>query len=163
MICKRTKKCIAEAIEDYDWCCDCREETREKNVTREERKKRYNLLNPERYKVTVFKIDGGIVHNEEDVLACDYLYFVHKTKPKAVFVELKGKDIAHAIKQITNSMDMIAGDFPEAEKMARIICRSVPRIANDGIVIRAKKELKLKHNANIEIHERNYDDRCCCQ
>jgi len=162
MICRNTQKCIEEAIADNEWCGECREETTAKNVTRQERKKRYNLLNPKRYKVTVFKIDGGIVRNEEDVLACDYLFIVHKTKSKAaIFVELKGKDVYHAIKQITNSMDMFAGDFLETEKIARIICQSVPRIANDGAVIRAKKELLSKHQAKIEIHERNFDDGCC--
>ena len=106
MICKDVKSCSKKMLNSKSWCNECRSETKEPNVVRRERGKRYNLVNPQRLPVIVFKMDGGIVRNEQSTPKCDWLYVIANNQNKAtVFVELKGKDVKHALEQIKASMD----------------------------------------------------------
>ncbi len=76
---------------------DCIQSKNDSNIKCEEKQSKFILLNPQRRTVDYITVDGCIYLRGHHGLCCDYaLNFDDKT----VFVELKGSDIAHAIKQI---------------------------------------------------------------
>lgn len=95
---------------------------------------------------SVYKIDGDVVKGVE-VDRCDYLVLVNEGGVWAeTFVELKGSDIAHAIKQIeatiTNPL------FVATARMLRrarvVMSNRIPANSGNSIVERAKVDLKKK-------------------
>ena len=98
----------------------------------------YKLHNKSGKEIVVYKIDGGLINNE-DVLKCDNGIF---TEDNLLFlIELKGADLNHALDQINNTIDiLIKRPSIKVKKLnARIVLSrvSIPRIT-------ASKENKLK-------------------
>ena len=146
-ICTRKKQCIV--YRDF-----------RKQAICEEKKKRYNLINDKNYKIGLFHMDGGIICDELNIQKCDFLYVIYDEDcPTAVFVELKGGDINHAVRQLKESIDMYGASL-NRRVCARIICSSVPRLYNDPIVKNLKKELTKRYKGgNLVIFERNKDEK----
>ncbi|MCM1103016.1 MAG: hypothetical protein NC409_02825 [Clostridium sp.] len=123
----------------------------------EERGKRYALVNDKGCLVTLYHMDGGMIKDEEGIQKCDYLYTVREEEClTAIFVELKGKDVSHAIAQIRASIDRY-GEVLNSRIFARIICKSVPRLYNDPSVRNLKKELRGKYRGGMVIAEKRED------
>ena len=124
-----------------------------------EKGKRYNLINDKKFEIALFHMDGGIVCCEENEPKCDYLYIVYDQQcPTAIFVELKGKDIRHAINQLKKSIDRY-GLGLKKRICARIVCNSVPRLYNDPLVKNFKKELMKRYkNGTLVIFEKSKDE-----
>lgn len=124
----------------------------------EEKGKRYNLVNDKHYLIALFHMDGGIVRSEKNIPKCDFLYVVYdQACPTAIFVELKGKDIKHAVNQLKASIDRF-GKTMKRRICARVVCSSVPRLYNDPIVKKLKKELAGQYNGTLLIFEKNMDE-----
>lgn len=160
MICNNLKNCYQDSgirCAARTFCirqCDKR-----KNVTCEENKKRYNLINTNLYKIIVYHMDGGIIYNEPNVNKCDYLYGIYDPiHPAIIFVELKGRDIPHALEQIKNSITKFAHCFKGHRIYARIICKSVPRLYNDPSIQNYNKLLRKQYNGGLIIKETNFDE-----
>lgn len=99
-----------------------------------------------------------MIADEKGVQRCDYLYCVDDpTNPTAIFVELKGTDIPHAVGQIKASIDRYAGVL-QKRVMARIVSKAVPRLYNDPIVKNLKSELKNRYRGNLVISERDFEE-----
>lgn len=159
MVCENFQKCIKEPQSITCWCKECRVESSEENITRKERGKRYNLQNPKHNKIIVYHVDGGIVRFESNTKACDYLYVLDTSKKSlAIFIELKGTSILQALKQIEETMGLLKEGLKGYIFLARIVCRSCPRITNDNEVLRLRKRLKKNHNVEISIEEGSMDD-----
>lgn len=145
-VCANKEKCIVYK--------DCR-----KNAVCEERNKRYNLVNEEGYVVALYHVDGGMISGEPDVRKCDYMYIVYDPEnPTAIFVELKGKDIYHAIRQIKEILDRY-GTVLQRRICARIICSAVPRLYNDPSFKNLKKELMRRYQGTLHIFEKSRDEK----
>lgn len=163
MVCEKVKLCCQIPQDIFSWCADCRDETTDSKIVREERKKRYCLENPRRNHVVVFAMDGGIIHDEVGKQKCDYLYAVReKENIIPIFVELKGKDVAHGLEQILESVRDFYGAFSSDKVLARIICKSVPRITNDQKSVKLRKELKEKYHGELVVKENSFDDLYFC-
>ena len=98
----------------------------------------YRLLNKSQKEIVVYKIDGGLINNN-NVLKCDYGIY---TEDDWLFlIELKGNDLEHALDQINSTIDFVLKQTnTKVKKMnARIVLSkvSVPNIINS-------KEKKLK-------------------
>lgn len=161
MICENLHECCANelyACTNKDKCIVYRD-SRPQAVC-EEKKKRYNLVNDRNHEIALFHMDGGIICCEENVQKCDYLYVIYdKDSPTAIFVELKGKDISHAIKQLKASIDKY-GTKLKRRICARVICSSVPRLHNDPVVKKFKKELMNQYKkGTLSIFENNKDEK----
>jgi hypothetical protein len=75
----------------------CVQSVNHSQIKCEEKQSKFILLNPQRKSVEYITVDGCIYPRGHHELCCDFaLNFANTT----VFVELKGSDIAHAIKQI---------------------------------------------------------------
>lgn len=160
MICNKVKDCYENSGIHCSTRTSCLKQCdKRKNVTCEENKKRYNLINKNLYKITVYHMDGGIVHNEPNANKCDYLYGVNDTlHPTAIFIELKGRDIPHALEQVKSSITNFAHCFHDHRIYARIICKSVPRLFNDPSIQNYNKLLRKKYSGNLVIKETNFDE-----
>lgn len=160
MICDNLRDCCADdqyACENGDKCIIYKD-FRPQAVC-EEKGKRYNLLNDRHCKIALFHVDGGLIRDERNVPKCDFLYVVYDQNcPTAIFVELKGKDIKHAINQLRESIDRY-GRVLERRICARIVCSSVPRLYNDPIVKNMKKELTSQYKGTLLIFEKNRKER----
>lgn len=145
-VCANQEKCIVYK--------DCR-----KNAVCQERNKRYNLVNEEGYGITLYHVDGGVISDESDVQKCDFLYVVYdQQNPTAIFVELKGKDVYHAIRQIKEMVDRY-GTALQRRICARIVCSSVPRLYNDPCIKKLKKELMSRYHGTLRIFEKSKDEK----
>ncbi len=160
MICDKLSDCCSNgsfACTNKGNCVvyrDCRS-----NATCAEKGKRYNLINDGGYTISLFHVDGGMISGVQDVQKCDFLYVVFDSEcPTAIFVELKGTDIRHAIQQIKETIDRY-GTALQRRICARIVCSTVPRLYNDPSVSKLRKELMKHYNGNLKISEKNMDEK----
>lgn len=114
---------------------DCSKEV----VLRESGENRtYRLHNKSGKEIVVYKIDGGLINND-DVLKCDNGIYVEDDL--LFLIELKGRDLNHALDQINSTIDILLkqSHVKIGKLNARIVVSrvSVPRIT-------ASKENKLK-------------------
>ncbi len=129
-----------------------------KNAVCEEKKKRYNIVNDKNCRIALFHVDGGMIYGEANEHKCDFMYIIYDSdNPTAVFVELKGSDISHAVQQLKETISRY-GTGLKRRICARIVCSSVPRLHNDPIVKNLKKELMKHYNGNLIIFEKNRDE-----
>lgn len=160
MICDKLYECCVNekfVCANKETCIVCRDSRR--NVVCEEKKKRYNLVNDEGYIVALYHVDGGMIFGEPDVKKCDFLYFVYDTeKPTAIFVELKGKDINEAVRQIKKTVDRYGATL-QRRVCARIVCNAVPRLYNDPSISNLRKEIMRRYNGTLKIFEKSKDEK----
>lgn len=74
---------------------DCQERRTDSNIKLSERGRKAIFLNPHRHELILTTVDGCVMKNE---LAADFV--VEKQNVGAVVVELKGRNVEHAVKQI---------------------------------------------------------------
>jgi DNA topoisomerase IA len=106
---------------------------RRKIISISEKGKKYCATNKEEKKIAQYHIDTPDSTNETHK-KCDYALYIfdnediNKDVDRVIFIELKGKDITHAIKQIHETID----DWVEAFKIrpakidARVVASYVP-------------------------------------
>lgn len=111
-----------------------------KNVPLREPKENrtYRLFNKSGKEIIVYKIDGGIINNDE-VLKCDN--GIYTEDDLLILIELKGEDLNHALDQINSTINILLKqpNIKVKKLNVRIVLSkvSVPRIS-------ASKENKLK-------------------
>lgn len=158
MVCEKLHECRHK-----DCLCERKAECivyrdRRRKAVCEENGKRYALVNDKECLVTLYHMDGGMIQNEQGIQKCDYLYTIGDEEcPTAIFVELKGTDIPHAIAQIRASIGRYGGVL-KSRIFARIICKSVPRLYNDPSIRNLKKELRSKYQGGMVVTEKNWED-----
>lgn len=121
-------------------------------------------LSPKREIVKVH-IDGGVITEPEasTVDKCDYAFVIRgkggsPALEHAVLVELKGKNLDHACKQIEATLDM-----PEWKELwksvgtvhGRIVMSSVPRTKYSASYLKLKRRLE----GRLEKYERSHSDK----
>ena len=160
MICDRFDKCLSLTQEKIgERCIECRKISNDSNITCEEKGRRYNLQNDKKLDVINFLIDGG-VYDKESQSKCDRLYYVFdKPKSSAIFIELKGKDVKHALEQLMVTVSTHKELFANDRKYFRIVCSGVPKIANDKKCIKIKEILLKNFNSIPLIRERVINEK----
>lgn len=108
-------------------------------ISVKENGKRYSVKLCEARDSAVFQIDGDIIKTGQ---RCDKLILFEAsdaTKWNEVFIELKGKDITHAIDQLeaTVKKDLFR-DGSVVKYHARIVGKNIPRNTSGSILTRAK-------------------------
>ncbi len=117
-----------------------------KNISISENRKKYLLHNDLRNNMAVFHVDGAMVQ-DKNTIKCDNLV-LDTIGMKAIFVELKGTDLAHALQQINQTIDMMKEDIHNCNKYARIVTSNRTNVPN----IRANPEyIKLYKKANVKV------------
>lgn len=125
-----------------------------KNISISENRKKYLLHNDLSNYIAVFHVDGAMVQ-DNDKIKCDNL-LIDATGMKAIFVELKGTDLAHALQQINQTIDMMRDDISDCTKYARIVTSNRTNVPN----IRANPEyIKLYKKAEVEISANSIEEK----
>ncbi len=62
--------------------------------------RKYSAINKERKKIAIYQTDDGM---RDDIKQCDYAFYILEDD-RVIFIELKGSNIEHAIKQIESTL-----------------------------------------------------------
>lgn len=125
--------------------------------------KQYKILN-NTHTVLAYRVDGGvIIENDDSTIGkskCDYLFIVmDESAPKSILIELKGKDVNKALKQISATLNYYGRFFEKMDRTyGRIVCSgSPPRIRNTPEYVELSKRL-MRMKGNLKIGERVLED-----
>jgi hypothetical protein len=139
---------------------------RRKKISICEKGKKYCATNKEEKKIAQYHIDIPDSTNETHK-KCDYALYIFdnedssKDADRVIFIELKGKDIAHAIKQIHETID----DWVEAFKIrpAKMDARVVASYVQIPAIMRAdllglENRLNRYGKGNLRIASKYFDE-----
>ena len=130
-----------------------------------ERKSKFAVLSRDTSVIDKYKIDG---HFDNDAThdKCDYLFRYHPINPEkniCLFVELKGVDIDHAVKQIGDTINRFSHDGyfhdkPNLNIIGAIVSTGYP--ANDATYRRRVMEVtKRFQQYHLRIENKKYEMR----
>ena len=100
----------------------CGISTKNKIISAEERKKKFTLKNPNQINIIKVQVDGCLITNGQ---RCDYLFDIMATKT-IYYVELKGKDVEKAAKQLKATIKFCSTMHKGLNKMCYIVSSRVP-------------------------------------
>lgn len=138
---KRILNKLDNEQESQSWC-------ERKLLSVKENGKEYKVELDPRRQCAVLQVDGGLIKNG---IKCDKL--VIATSPDViVYVELKGKDISHAIDQLKATIThQIFKPLPTKDDkvLARIVCSAGPASAARKKFEKAKIEFRSRYNCDL--------------
>lgn len=130
---------------------DCREITNVSKIKVEENQRKAVFLNDPRENYFRTKVDGCLVVH---TLASDWV--VSKPTVGDVVVELKGKDVNHAIKQIVSTLSYWKKEGLSNGKLAGlIVCTQYPKISTT--VQKAQELIAKDYKAPLHVVTKNYE------
>lgn len=172
MICNQLKECLNAQItqQNPSNCSQIQAECIESSDCRsyvkcEERNKKYILENTGKNNVIVYRMDGGIIKIDKSVpegtCKCDYLLAVNGKEYNAILTELKGVDVAHALKQIDGTLTQFKSVFEEFTHVyARVVVTSsTPNLKTTPTYTNLVRRLKQRYKGNLKISERQMTEK----
>lgn len=119
-----------------------------------ENKRTYLARNPDRKTICHYKIDGCLI---KDGIRCDDLLLVPGDQ-KSLFIELKGKDLLHAVDQIDRSISLLGASLNQFQIHARIILSktNTPDLRNTRL-IKLRKKL-VQSGGNLIYRSRSFEE-----
>ena len=166
MRCDRLINCceshlMDESVFECDRLQDCivLSDTR-KEIKCTEKGKSYYYFNDSERKVILHHMDGGVI-SDSSQKKCDYLLSISNNKDIiAILLELKGKDIWHALEQISVTLDTFNNYFRKCEcTYGRIVlAQTSPKIMADPKVVKLKKKLSRLHG-DLKIRSKTMEEK----
>lgn len=100
----------------------------------------------------VYQVDGNVITKGD---RCDKLVLVETNADDnhwtEVFVELKGKDVGHAVVQLRESIKKSIFKHSSIKvKWARIVAQSIPKSNSNSVIERAKIEFKKNYGVELK-------------
>ncbi len=122
------------------------------NLSIRETNTTYKLSFGKRRQSVAYQVDGNIIKEGNK---CDFLILARQDitendeeKWKSIFVELKGKDVLHALAQLDATLDnKIFKHSSVNEVHARIVAKSFPANNANTEFEKAKRRFKTKHKS----------------
>jgi hypothetical protein len=99
---------------------ECTENTSNKIIVFQENRSKLTILNKSQIETSKVTIDGCEITNG---LRCDYMLLGEGIE---YFIELKGQDIQHAIKQLITTINKLSADSKNMTKTSFVICTRSP-------------------------------------
>lgn len=119
------------------------------NLSIKETNTTYKLCFGKRRQSVAYQVDGNIIKEGNK---CDFLILARQDntedneKWKSIFVELKGKDVLHALEQLDATLDnKVFRHTSINEVHARIVAKSFPANNANTEFEKAKRRFKAKH------------------
>ena len=127
----------------------CAETVSHPLVVVSENGRKFVISNARRLNISKVKIDGCVV-SDNTTARCDYLFEIGEPFTSCLYVELKGKDVAHAFDQLCETMTLLKNRHNGVVKECHVVASSIPRIRGgvQGLKIRMLK----RHNATLNFH-----------
>ena len=172
MICDKTTKCFSELLKG-ETTVSCRGVSKclhfcdkRRNAKCDEKGKSYMLENIHgAYKIMSIRIDDGVVIVDKNTPAglskCDYLFLIDVDKaPIAILIELKGKDINHAVEQIDSTLDILSDYLKTCDSVhGRIVFSGgTPNIQKTPKFMKVQKRLK-RMSGTLQAREKHFSEK----
>lgn len=126
---------------------NCTKEVNDKRIVFEEKNSKLTLFNNRKLNCKKIKVDGCQI---VDGLRCDWALFNDELE---CYIELKGQDVKHAFKQLTETMKKLSAQPQKAPKLSFVICTRSP-LATAEI---QDMQLKFKRDYNSKLLVRSGD------
>lgn len=127
----------------------------------EEKGKKYILENTRGNLILVYKMDGGIITDEQSIIRCDYLYAVNDEDRYAVLTELKGTDSKKALCQIKETLSLFPEFFSSFSHIygRAVVTSCIPKIKAEPNYVNLEKLLRLTYKGNLKIYEKQFIEK----
>ncbi len=161
-ICDIFKSCHRELSKDPSllkpYCIEkCRKYRDKRSNAKAEERGKSIVFEGGGNEVICYRVDGGIIAGQSNCKCDNLLLFVDDRQ--AVFIELKGVDIRHALEQIETAVSILGKDLTGYDFHGRIVAVSgIPDIKNDSKYKNLWKLLK-RHNINATLRIRENKQR----
>lgn len=172
MICENLSSCLDENLagrlpakcgNDSKQCIMSSDARPEVNC--EQKKKKYILENTQKNHVISYQMDGGIIVVDrtvpEGTNKCDNLFIINADELTAILIELKGKNVPHALDQIQGSLDLYKGLWKKFSHVygRAVVTSSTPDLKASPKYVNLSELLKKKYHGNIKIEERQFKEK----
>ncbi|OLT62415.1 hypothetical protein [Moorena bouillonii] len=134
-------------------CPGCEEYKDDKKIVLKEKKSKLTFENHNKDKILVIKVDGCAIRDNE-TLRCDYALVC--SNGLEIYVELKGRDIPHAVKQIESTIRLLSDNPKKIKKWCFVVSTRVPRQTTTI----QQLEKKFDKNYNAEFKIKTIQDSC---
>ena len=129
---------------------ECETITTNKKIPLEENKRKITFINKDQNRIRKVIVDGCVI---KDGVRCDFL--IINNMGIEYFVELKGADINHAVKQLECTIIQISKNAKKLEKYSFIISSRCPKTSTQIQVLQTK--FKRKFNSAFLIRENKFE------
>ncbi|SFW83109.1 hypothetical protein [Chitinophaga sancti] len=129
---------------------NCRLTSTNKIFTFEEQKSKLILKNIDEVESIKIHVDGCEI---TEGLRCDYL---HLAKGIEFFIELKGQDLLHAVKQLKQTITKLGSKNKKQERTCYIICTRSPLASTQIQTI--DREFRKDYNSKLVVKSAPYTD-----
>jgi len=131
---------------------ECEEHRSDTKIVLQEKKSKITFLNPNQDEILIIKVDGCVISDNE-TLRCDYALI--PSDAVEIYVELKGSDIAHAVKQIESTIKLVSENPQKIKKLCFVVSTRVPKQTPSIQLLQS--QFKKKFNASFQI--KNIQDK----
>ena len=134
-------------------CRKCRESLTDSKIKVEEGSRKAVFLNDARAQMHRTRVDGCLVRNR---VAADFV--VSAVETGDVVVELKGKDVVHAVEQILETASELATcERKRGPFGGLVVCNQYPRI--DTKIQKLKAQFAKVYKGPVHVVTKNYEFR----
>lgn len=130
----------------------CRTISKNKIFTFKEQRSVLNLENVDQVDSVKIIVDGCAIN--DDGIKCDYL---HIAKEIEMYIELKGQDLIHAMKQIERTIKMLSTNVQKQKKISYIICTRSPLASTE--IQNYDRKFREKFNSKLIIKSSPFSDK----
>jgi hypothetical protein len=107
----------------------------------------FKILNPGKKRVNQVQVDGCLI--DDNRIRCDYLFEINSPMSLVFYVELKGKNIEKALKQLEATIGYCKTRHNGLEKECYIVASRVPK--EGPKVQNIRKKFKRKYDISIYV------------
>lgn len=130
-------------MQDYYEGCETR--VGDRQIILEENRCSITFVNNSRKEIRIIEVDGCVITEGR---RCDYL-LVPPEKTE-YYVELKGKNVKHAVEQIEATIAELSADKRKHPKYAFVVCTRCPLSGQD--VNEYRQKFMENYRASLQIH-----------
>jgi len=126
----------------------CGKVLKSKIITTSENKLTFIIKNKSLVPIRKVHVDNCLI--KDPYTRCDYLFEIKVPCTEVIYLELKGQDIAKAVKQFESTMQICSQRHRGLQKSCHVVANRIPKIATKQQNI--QKKFKNKHGILLHPH-----------